>query len=324
MNKIFHSEKRTAATTLAVIVFVILLIIPALLGIFYADTNKNLTDQVDQQQQTVASITASATKIKIDRLVEIATAMASSPQLISSVANNQWDAAANVTRDLQNNTTYYDTYIDRVVLFDKNGTEQSAYPTLSSGIGSNASSSAWYQAINNGASTYLSSVTQRTAVPRINVINIATPVKQNGNSIGMLVFQIPTANFLEFGESAALGTYGFIYILDANGNIIIHPKYPANNGVVNLASTAAAQLALTNKAGMLTLADESYSQGLMTFQAVPVYDWEVVTQEPSAEAFATRDSILHVIAWEVIAALLIDLFISCTIFFVMTKRKNRK
>jgi hypothetical protein len=325
MAKASNHNRQVRAIIIACIVFIILLTVPLLLISFYHNTDTELTSEALSKQQTVASITASALKLKIDRLVGIAEAMASSSELVTFAANDQWKDAANVTRDLQNETRFYDTYIDRVALFDESGVEQSAYPTLSSGIGSGATSSAWYHAINNGAAFYISDVTQRTAVPRLNVMNIAVPIMNHGAITGILILQVPTTAFLEFAESASLGTYGFIYLLDGAGNIISHPKFPSNNGVVNLSSNPLIWKILAEKQGYLSFSDENYTEGFFTYQQVAGYNWEVVTQEPYSEMFATRNSILQVIAWEVIAASLIDLFISYMLFFfLMPKDQTRK
>jgi methyl-accepting chemotaxis protein len=320
MSDSSSSGNKKRALAIASIVFLILMIGPIFLCFSYQNDYNNLTAQVMAQQQTVASITATAIKIKLDRLVGIAEEMASSTKLVSFAADNQWTEAADVTRDLQNNTSFYDPYIDRVVLWDRSGIEQSAYPMLSSGVGSSATSSAWFQAINNGAPFYLSLVTQRAAVPRINVINIAASIKNNGVLVGTLVIQVPTTDFLEFGEGAALGTYGFIYIIDPNGNVVIHPKFPSNNGVSNLSSIPNIRTILTNKQNVSVITDEGGAESIISYQAVPFYDWEVVTQEPYAEAFSTRNSLLWLASWEIIAATLIDLLIACAILFFMTAK----
>jgi hypothetical protein len=314
--------RRNRAFLISAAVFVVLAIVPISLGVFYRTTDADLTAQVTNQQQTVATITATAIRLKLDRLVSIAAAMASSTQLTSFVTHNQWNEAANVTRDLQNNTLFYDTYIDRIVLWDKFGIEQSAYPTLSSGIGSSATSSAWYQAISSGAPSYVSFVTQRTAVPRINVINIAAPIMKDGVLVGILVMQVPTTNFLEFGESASLGPYGFIYIVDSKGNAVTDPKLPSNNGVINLASLPVVKTILVDGQGVSLFPDESGSLSVIGYRVVSGYNWEVVTQEPYAEALATRDSLLWLIMWEIIAASLVDLLIAYLVFFFLVAKNE--
>lgn len=312
------------AIFVSIVIFLILGIVPLSLWTFYRTIDASITAQVLSQQQTVATITATAVKIKLDRLVGIAEAMASSTKLSSLAVQGKWDDAVNVTRDLQNSTQFYDTYIDRVVIFDKSGVEQSAYPALVSGIGSSATSSAWYRATMEGAPFFVSNVTQRAANPHINVINVAAPINVHGSLVGTLVMQIPAADFLEFGQGASLGAYGFLYIVDSKGNVIIHPKLPQNNGVVNLSSSPVMERISGGDHGVLFFMDAEGALSVASYQLVSGgYNWVVVAQEPYTETFSARDKILWFIIWEIIAALLVDLFIALLVFFFMTS-KNKK
>ena len=223
-------------------------------------------------------------------------------------------------RDLQNQVNFYDPYIDRVVLFDPTGIERSAYPELSSGIGANAASSTWYTALNAGSPWFVSSVTERTAIPQLNIISIATPIASQGSIKGFLVLQIPTSRFLEFGESASLGNYGFVYIVDSKGNIIAHPKFSTNNGPINIISWPVVADAFQNKEGEELTADQQDGQeSIVTYHSVPTYGWKVSTQESYSDAFATRDNILSSLGWEIALASVINILIAYCVFLFLSK-----
>lgn len=229
------SNKRAIVITL--VVFFVFLIVPISLGLVYYDTAASLKQQAIDHLKAEANIAVSALGVRLNHLTELATAYAGLSQLDKDVSAGNWESAASVARDAQNNIAFYDPYIDRVVFFDASGVEQSAYPTLAGGIGANAASSAWYKAIQQTNAAVVPPVTLRTATPSLNVINIAAPI-HNGETntvTGYLVLQIPSEHFLDFGYALSNGTYGFTYIVDQDGNLVAHPKY-ANAGVVSFTS----------------------------------------------------------------------------------------
>lgn len=228
------------------------------------------------QQQTLAGVAAAALKVKIDRLVGVASSIASSSQMVSDVSGGQWAAAAGVARDLQNNVNYYDPFIDRVIIYDASATQQSAYPALVGGLGTNASSSDWYkELIMGGNSSYVSGVTRRISLPQIQVIDIVTPVVSHDKIVGFVVLQIPTDNFLEFGGNLSLGTYGFAYVVDAKGHIVAHPKFFSNNsGIVDYSYVSQVQKVLAGKNGTDIVVDPgSGEKSLISYASVDEYGW---------------------------------------------------
>lgn len=319
------NPSRKRAFFIATVVFIVLLIIPVMIGATYYKTSESLTSQVFDQQKTLSAIGAYAIKVKLDQLVSIAVATASSTELSSDMANGQWDQASGVARDLQNNVAYYDPFIDRVIIFDDNGMQQAAYPQLTGGIGTSAVSSSWYNALNEGASSSVSGVIKRLSTPQIQVISIAVPVHQNGTLVGFIVLQVPTDNFLEFGQTISLGTYGFAYIVDGSGNIVAHPRYSSddNSTVVNLSSSPIVQAVDAGESGVV-ITDDQGEESVMSYAPVPNYGWGLITQEPYTEAFSIRNSILQSIMGEIALMLGIDIAISYAIFSIIASRRPKK
>jgi hypothetical protein len=321
------SMRKKRGIIITLIVFVLMMIIPAaLVGVYY-NTNNSLTSQEIVKQQTLSDLAALALKIKLDSLVSIASMMADSPQLVSYAAQGQWSNAVDVARDLQNSDAYYDPFIDRVSIFDVSGTQDAAYPTLVGGVGTNATNSAWYAALSQGnQSFYVTNVTRRTSLPQIQVVNIAVPIKSSATIVGFLILQIPTDNFLEFGENLALGTYGFAYVVDSQGNIVAHPKFFSDDsGVVNYASVPEVQQVINGNSGTDVVIDgNSGDKSLVTYKPVETYGWGIITQELYSEAFSTRSAILFQLELLIGVTTLINILIAYAIFRTITAKKKNE
>jgi len=309
------------------IVFVVLLTIPISSGFTYYKTAEKLQQQSINQVQSETNLAVSALQIKLAHLSGLVTSYSQLPQLAKAASAGNWDDAAGAARDAQNNVAFYDTYIDRVVFFDKNGMEQSAYPTLTGGIGANAANSAWYKTIQLTDAPVIPPVTQRAALPSINVVNIAASIHDVTTNavVGYVVLQIPAEHFLDFGYALSIGTYGITYIVDQNGDLVSHPKY-ANTGVVNFSSIQPVPELLAGKNGTMITKDSFDNQkNFIVYQKVPQYNWSVVTEEPSVEIFASYNSAVVFVQRLVSIFVLIDLLISYLVFrYLKAKDEKRR
>jgi hypothetical protein len=269
-------------------------------------------------------LAAQAVKIKLDGLVNIASSMASSTELASATVDGQWTNAANVARDLQNNVNYYDPFIDRVIIYDPQGIQQTAYPALVGGLGTSAASGSWYAALSSGkTASYVTNVILRTSKPQIQVVSVAVPIRapKSGAVAGFLVLQIPTDNFLAFGENLSLGTYGFAYVVDSAGNLVAHPKYSSESGaVINYAFDPAVKNIMNGESGSMAVKTAGVD-GLVTYKTVPGYGWGVVEQELYQEAYAGNENILFDIELLIIVSIIVDILIAYMLFRVLDARQ---
>lgn len=313
------------ATIISVIVFIVLLALPVALSFFYASINQSLTNQVVGQQQTVTDLTANAVEIKLNSLVSIATSMASVDTLSAQMAAGNWDSAAAVARDLENNPAYYDPYIDRIAIYDPAGLQQSAYPELVGAIGTRGASDAWYQPLVDGAPFYVDHVIQRLSTPQIKVFNIAVPVKYQGANVGFLILQIPIENFLGFSINNIADPYILTYIVDAQGNLVSDPDGSnVGSGPVNLSTIPAVRDALAGQSGVMISTDGTIQiPSLISYTSIAGYGWGIITESPIATAFTGRNSILSWIAFGIMATLFLDLLISYVLWqFLVQKKKD--
>jgi prepilin-type N-terminal cleavage/methylation domain-containing protein len=315
------------AAIISVIVFVILLALPIALGFFYGSLDQNLTNQVIAQQQTVTDLTANGVKIKLDNLVSLAASIAAVPTLSAQMAMGNWNGAATVASDLENNPTYYDPYIDRIAIYDPQGIQRSAYPELVGAIGTRGASDAWYQPLVDGAPFYVDHVIERLSAPRIKVFDIVVPVKYQETSVGFLALQIPIEDFLGFSVNDLANPYIVTYIVDSQGNLVSDPDGSNPNGApVNFSTVPAVSNALAGESGVMTLADGAIQiPSLISYTSIPGYNWGVVTESPTATAFANRDSILSWIMFGILATISLDLVIAYAVWkFFMRPSKNAR
>jgi hypothetical protein len=322
----FFVRKRWHIFLITGVVFAVILLIPVMIGVTYYRTDRDLTAQVYNRQQTLINLAAAAVKIKIDHLVGIARSFASIDQISKDVANGRWNDAAQVASVSENSVDFYDPFIDRIIFYDVGGIQRAAYPELTGGIGSSATSSEWYRSLSQGGDSYVSNVAKRLSVPQINVVGIQVPIKTGLTANGFLVLQIPTNNFLEFGTYISLGTYGFTYIVDKKGDIVAHPQFSPQNGtVVDYSFVPAVKEEMAGNEGMMISNDANNSEkSIITYEPLPQYSWGIVMQELYSEAFASRDSILSFYLIEMIVAFIFDFLFSYLIFRLLLSRFQRQ
>lgn len=322
-----HAKRKKYGIVLVAVVFVLLMIVPAMLAVVCYRTYTSLTNQEIAKEQTLSDLAALALKIKLDHLVSIASSLAATQQVVSSAKDGQWTDAVNAARDLENDVNFYDPFIDRIIVFDPNGTQQAAYPALTGGLGTSASSSAWYMALSSGGqASFVTGVAKRASLPQIEVVNVAVPILSGQTPVGFLVLQIPTDNFLEFVGDLNLGTYGFGYIVDTKGNIIAHPRIFSDGGtVVNYSVIPEVQDVMAGDAGTDIVSSQGTAEkSIVTYKPVDDYGWGVITQELYSEAFSTRSTIISGLENLILSLVLIILLITYLLVRIWINDKNDK
>ena len=297
---VFKDPRRKRAFLKTLWVFIVVLILPTvIIGIYYyRDFRLRLTDAVLEQHRTLADLSASSLKVRLDSIGKIAKSLATEEALQSSVKKGNWNDAILRAEDLSNQVDYYDPFIDRILLIDSSGTIEAAYPRLFGSVGAQSTSfQEWEAPIVAGKEFYVTNVYKRKAMPTINVVGVVAPVKTASTTIGFVLLQIPTNNFSDLGKYVDVGRDGFAYFFDRLGHIIAHPKFSSDGPIVDYSAVPAVNKAIHGEEGVEVLYNPIERQERVSaYEQVPDYGWGVVAQDPSAEAFADRDSILIGIA----------------------------
>ena len=313
------------ALTVAAIVFLVLAIPTVGVGAwYYRSFNADLTDQVTSHIQTLQALAAKAVALRLDKLVEMAKSYASQPTLQDAMAQKAWSRGIIAVKTLQDNPAFYDYYFDRIFLIGLDGKINGAFPGIAAtdiGTVDSGYPAKWSgPLLVDHASSYISNVVLRSVSPRINVIKILVPVVKDSAIVGVLRFDIPINEFSNLGKNAELTSDGFVYFVDATGQIISHPKISSDSPIVSFASVPSVDRAIHGQSGIDILYNSLEQETRVTaYGQVPGYGWGVIAQEPVDEAFVTRDAILKTILIMILTSLLVEVGIAAVIFAKETR-----
>lgn len=319
-------RKKVFLTTLGA--FLVILVLPTIvIGIYYYQNVKtSLTDAVLKQHQTLADLSAYSVKVRLDSLGKIAKSFAAEETLQNLVKKGDWKGAILRAEDLSNQVDYYDPFIDRVILVSTSGTIEAAYPQLFGSVGGQSTSfQEWEAPLAAGQTSYITNVYRRKAMPTINVVAMVTPIKSGDATIGFVLLQIPTNNFSDLGKYVDVGRDGFAYFFDRLGHIVAHPKFSSEGPIVDYSSVPAVSKTIQGETGVEVLYNPIERQERVSaYEQVPGYGWGVIAQDPSAEAFAERDSILLGTITLTILGVLIEICVAVLASGFIDKRNQWK
>lgn len=274
----------------------------------YQKVSANLTAKVFEQRVVLARLTATALEARLDRLVKVAQALSTDPDILKHVSSGKWQDAISQVEKLQGNLPYYDPFVDRTVLVDSSGFSHAAYPELSGDIEKDLKFRAWYvPIIAEGRPWYVTGAYKRLAVPNLNVVAIAVPLKSADKILGALILQVPTDHFLDYSRNVDVGSMGLAYFVDSNGKIIAHPKFSSQQELVDFKSVPVVQQVLRGEEGVSVSYNPMERENEVTaFKQIKKYGWSVLAEEPTRSAFEIRDSILNnIVALGAVLTLLI-------------------
>lgn len=310
-----NQQKKLFVST---IVFLILFLPTLIFGIYYyRSVNDTMTGVAILQRQTVASLSASAIKLKLDHIVGVAQAFAANKQVKLLVSEGQWEEAISECEILSNQEPFYDYYIDRIKLLDTKGNVWAAFPKLNGGVGGvDTTIGEWLSSLLAGKEEfYVSNAYSRTAEPRINVVEVIVPVVNNNSIIGIIALQVPINDFSDFGKDVGLGSNGFAYIVDRLGHIIAHPKISSDGPIFDYSSIPAVKNFMQGREEAIIAYNTIEQQERLSVDAiVPIYGWGVISTESAQEAFQGRDSILSQIIYLIVIFSMVELVIAFLAF----------
>jgi hypothetical protein len=290
--------KRAKPSSLLAVVIFLLLFFPTVFagGYFYNHLEDQLLDHVIETRRSLAGLSAAAVSLKLNTLRELCVKYASDPELAAAAASGDWQGAVDRIETLLEHPDYYDYYVERFVLVDPSGIIHGGYPGLPKSVigAKDPALSSWTKAIiQNQAASYVSNVKKNLAGTQDNVIEVAAPIKSDGGIIAFMTLVIPTNDFSDFGKEINVDSTGFAYIVDGEGHIVTHPRYPSEGSIVDYSHVSSVQQLLTNQSGIGINYNAIESQKrIVAFEKIPGFDWGVVAQQPYQEAMSTGNSLL--------------------------------
>ncbi len=270
-------------------------------------TYSQLTKFVLERRGSIATLAATTVNENLTHLTDLGVSFADRIVFRKLISESKWQEAVK----LQENVPGDFPIIERIFLTDPSGTLMADFPALPGVVGQNFSSRGWYKGVSRNWQPYVSEVYKRSAKPQYNVVAVAIPIKSNEDSIlGILVMQIKPESLFEWTKNIEIGSNGFIYIIDQNNHIVIHPKFSPQDEIIDFSNIEAVQKLRQDQEGIIISFNQIEREERVTaFESIPKYGWGMIVQEPTKSAFADRNR-------EMMTLLIIYIFISLLCFFL--------
>ncbi|MBF0619402.1 MAG: diguanylate cyclase [Candidatus Omnitrophica bacterium] len=269
--------------------FFIIFIFPSLFLSIFSLNNiyRESTESILSDKRSLAFLAASIVDEKLDAITDLGISFATRPLLIKNVENGDWPAAINVLDGVLRQFTF----IDRIVLLSPDGVIRDGRPELPDVLGQSRANQDWYRAIKASWSPVVSNVYERGSTPKINVVSVAVPVKGvDGHVYAILLLQLKIESFQSWFQAADVGRNGFIYIVDHNGKLILHPKFEPRTQNVDFSSVGIIQKVIAGIGGAAVnynAVEKEYR--VAAYEPVRAYGWGVVVTQRMQDAFEARD-----------------------------------
>jgi signal transduction histidine kinase len=309
LGKAANDNKLLQVTLLLIIVSPVLLI-----AVFaYMGAHRDLTQSTLARRQSIAYLAAAALEERFNRLTDIALSLATRVRFRQLVAEEKWDEAIEILRDVRVNFPF----IDRVFLADPAGTLMADAPALPGVRGKNFAIRDWYQGVSANWQPYISDVYQRAAEPRFNVVAAAIPIKAEEEKIvGILVLQVQLNEMVGWSKLIGIGQSGFVYFVDKKGQLATHPKLPSQGQLLDLLKIPVVQKVLRGQAGVeLIFNSLENDEQIAAYAPLSRIGWGVIASESALAAFQQRD---HTLRWLLILYGFIFL-LSCAFAYVILR-----
>jgi len=265
------------------VVVLLLIALAVVAGRYYASVRGELTDVVMARRAAVAQLAAATLSERLDRMLDLGVALATRVRFADLVAAGQWDAAMQIMKAVPKEFRF----VERIVLSDVHGTVMADIPQLDT-RGKNFAQRDWYQGVSREWKPYVSGVYRRAATPQRLVFAVAVPVVDRaGAPTGILQLQVQLETFFDWAKSIDPGPGGAVYVVDGKGAAAFDSRNPSASEILDLSANPAVARLLRGASGAEVLGEHVYA--FMPGR----HGWDVVVEQPAAQAFAARDAQLR-------------------------------
>lgn len=218
-----------------------------------------------------------------------------------------------------------DPVVVRAFVTDPDGMLWSDYPRAPESLGENFSHRDWYRGLSAAWEPYVSRVYRRHAEPRLLLVAIAAPVRDQGSGavIGAIVYQIRLEGITRLIQQIDVGHGGFMLLVDHGGTVAAHPHLDLQQREYrDYAEAEPVVLARRGETGATSYPDPISGEAMLA-TAMPVSigsaPWVVVAQQPVEEAYAP----VHRLALQIGVAGTLLAFVTGTLLFGLALSHNR-
>jgi signal transduction histidine kinase len=256
---------------------------------YYVAVKRELTEVVMARRTAVAQLAAAALSERLDRMLDVGVSLATRVRFAEMVAAGQWEPAIQIMRAVPRELRF----VERVALFDTRGNLMAAVPEVDF-LGQNFAHREWFQAVSRDWQPHLSSIYQRSAAPQRAVFAVAAPVADRaGSPVGVLQIQVQLENFFDWAQAVDPGPGGVVYVVDGRGMVAFDSRREVQTAVVSLAAHPAVARLLAGGSGVEVLTDPDSGRDYVYAYTPGRRQWDVVVEQPAAQAFAARDAQLR-------------------------------
>jgi signal transduction histidine kinase len=267
----------------------LLLLMGAAAASYYAAVKRELTEVVLARRTAVAQLAAAALSERLERMLDVGVSLATRVRFAELVAAGQWEAAIGIMRAVPGELRF----VERVALFDPRGELMAAAPEA--GLpGQNFAHRDWFQAVSRDWQPHLSSIYERSAAPQRAVFAVAAPIADRaGTPVGVLQIQVQLENFFDWAQAVDPGPGGVVYVVDGRGMVAFDSRRAVQTEVLSLAAHPAVARLLGGGSGVEVMNNPDDGRDYVYAYTPTRRQWDVVVEQPAAQAFAARDAQLR-------------------------------
>ena len=285
-NKLANQKKEHLSEHLLLLaIFFIPLILIVSFSLFTA--YNQLTKLALERRESITTLTAKTVDENLSHMADLGVSFASRVVFRKLIEEGKWQEAVK----LQETVPRDFPIIERIVLIDPSGKGKADILNDPNIIDMDFSYRDWYRGVSKEWKPYVSEVFKAAVAPFYNSIVISTPIKkESGEILGILNMQIKLDSLFKWTEDIKIGQTGFIYVVDQNNHIVIHPKFPSQGEIVDFSNTPGVkELRKTGHGVIIAFNPIEKEERLSAFETISKYGWGVIIQEPTAGAFASRN-----------------------------------
>ena len=274
----------------------------------YRAIDRELTESALSRRAALSYLAAAVLAEKFDRLVDIGISLATRVRFRELVEAGNWTEAIKILSRVPADFPF----VDRITLIDLRGTLMADVPETPV-RGQNFAYRNYYQAVMRNGQPYISQVYRRVAPPQMNVFAAAVPIKSGkGEMLGLLVVHVRSDTFFEWTRGVDVRAGGLIFVVDHEGTLAFHPKFPPQGDLIDYSGVPAVQQVLRGKRGVeIEFNPVEGEERVAAYEPITKHGWGVVLAQPTAIVFATRDDQLRRV---LIAYGLILIFVICVAY----------
>ncbi len=253
----------------------------------YRAIGRELTAAALSRRVAVSDLAAATLAEKFHHLIDISVSLATRVRFRQLVAAGQWAEAIEILRAAPRDLPV----IERLFLTDTAGTLMADVPELPGVRGKSFAYRDWYKKVSRSGKPYVSPAYQRAAVPQDNVFAVAVPIRTDGGNVsGILVLQVRLDTFFEWLKAIEIGPNGFVYIVDPEGQLAFHSKFPGRHGIVKFSAVPAVQRVLRGARSVeVTFDPVEKEDAVSAYTPIAGYGWGVIVEQPAQAAFTTKN-----------------------------------